>query len=270
MAPEWETLASGYQLAEAPRADGDGSVWFTDALGGGVYRWRDGDVETVVPKRRGVGGLALHARGGIVVSGRDVTHVEADGTNRLLFAPPEGVTGFNDIAAAPDGSVVAGGLRFLPFAGDAPVPGSFFRIIAAEEGEEVVGDIEWPNGVGHSPDGETLYVCDYSRGQVVARDAAGQRVLLTTPGGEADGLAVDREGGVWVALGGRAAIGRFTPEGELDVELSVPATFVTSLGFGGDDGCELYVTTAARGDDVGALLRTEAPVPGAPLHRATI
>ena len=56
-----EVLADGYQLVEAPRADGHGAVWFTDVLGGGIHRWSDGRVDTVVPKRRGVGGLALHA-----------------------------------------------------------------------------------------------------------------------------------------------------------------------------------------------------------------
>ena len=83
---EPEVLATGYQLVEGPRADGQGGVYFTDALGGGVYRWSVDGIEIVVPKRRGVGGLALHTDGGVVVSGRDVTHVAPDGTNRLLFA----------------------------------------------------------------------------------------------------------------------------------------------------------------------------------------
>src|SRR3712207_7843375 len=49
-----EVLADGYQLAEAPRVADDGSVFFTDVLGGGVYRWTAGEgVDVVVPKRRG-------------------------------------------------------------------------------------------------------------------------------------------------------------------------------------------------------------------------
>jgi len=56
----WEVLAHGYRLAEAPTIDRDGSLLFSDVLGGGVYRRRatDDDVATVVPKRRGVGGIA--------------------------------------------------------------------------------------------------------------------------------------------------------------------------------------------------------------------
>src|SRR3712207_9300667 len=95
-----EVLADGYQLAEAPRVADDGSVFFADVLGGGVYRWTAGEgVDVVVPKRRGVGGLALHADGGVVCGGRDLVHVAPDGTNRVLFDLPDGVPGFNDLCA---------------------------------------------------------------------------------------------------------------------------------------------------------------------------
>ena len=60
-----ETLTFGYGLAEAPRVDSAGNLYFSDAVRGGVYRRKpDGSLVTVVPKRRGVGGLVLHAEGG--------------------------------------------------------------------------------------------------------------------------------------------------------------------------------------------------------------
>ena len=74
---QWEVVAHGYGLAEAPTVAPDGSILFSDVLRGGIYRvTTGGDVHTVVPKRRGVGGIALHARGGIVCSGRDIVHIE--------------------------------------------------------------------------------------------------------------------------------------------------------------------------------------------------
>src|SRR5262245_53505358 len=99
-----ETLAFGYGLAEAPRVDEQGRLYFSDVLGGGVYRWSpDGTVATVVPKRRGVGGLVLHADGGLVVTGRDVVHVR-DGESRPLLAV-DGVVGFNDLTTDRHGRV---------------------------------------------------------------------------------------------------------------------------------------------------------------------
>src|SRR5258706_9522126 len=108
---EWEVLASGYGRVEGPAIDTDGSLLFSDVLGGGVYRRSPaGAIETVVPKRRGVGGIALHAHGGIVCSGRDIVHVHNGETRTLLHI--DGVAGWNDIATDAGGRVYGGALRF--------------------------------------------------------------------------------------------------------------------------------------------------------------
>src|SRR5260370_556695 len=65
-----ETLASGYGLVEGPTVDGDGNLYFSDVLGGGVYRRDpDGDITTVVPKRRRVAALPLHPRAAAATGG---------------------------------------------------------------------------------------------------------------------------------------------------------------------------------------------------------
>jgi hypothetical protein len=73
---KFEILASGYGLVEGPTEDAEGGIAFSDALGGSVYRVdAAGAVTTLVPKRRGVGGIALHADGVVVCSGRDLVRV---------------------------------------------------------------------------------------------------------------------------------------------------------------------------------------------------
>jgi gluconolactonase len=273
-----ETIASGYQLAEAPVATDDGGVAFSDVLGGGVRAWSPatGAVVDVVAKRRGIGGMARHADGGLVMSGRDIVHVRA-GESRTVYAPPEGVAGLNDLTVDPEGRVVVGQLRFRPFAGEAPVPGE--AVVVAADGSTTVAldGIEWANGCAFSPDGRTLYLCDYHRGVVVAADRRDDgsygpsRVVVTSPSGAADGMAVDEVGALWVALGPRGTVGRFTPDGVLDTELVVPAAFVASLCFGGADGRDLFVTTAQGADGTpGAVLRTRVDGPGAPVGAVTI
>ena len=112
--PSVEMLASGYGLVEGPTVDGDGNLYFSDVLDGGVYRRDpDGEITTVVPKRRGVGGIALHADGGVVVSGRDIVHVR-EGENRTLFSI-DGLPGWNDICTDAAGRVYAGSIRFAVF-----------------------------------------------------------------------------------------------------------------------------------------------------------
>ena len=76
------------------------------------------------------------------------------------------------------------------------------------------------------------------------------RTFAETPAGSADGLAVDTEGGVWVATGEAATVVRFTADGSLDRKLDVPGPFVSSLCFGGEDMRDVFITT---GD--GKLLR---------------
>lgn len=262
-----EVLATGYQLAEAPRVDHEGRVYFSDALGGGVYRWSsEGGVETIVPKRRGVGGMALHADGGVVVGGRSVVHVAPDGTNRDVWVLPDGVVGINDLCALADGSLLVGSLRFLPFTGDDPVPGGFWHVTAAGEAVEALDDVEWSNGCGS--DGDRWYCCDYNRGvvHVLAGEHHDRRESWTLPDGEADGLAVDDEHGVWVAQPRSRRLLRLTPSGEVERTVDVGAA-VTSLAF---DGATMYLTTLADGTGEGALLRMDAPVPGPRHHFATI
>jgi gluconolactonase len=252
-----EALATGYGLLEAPCVDRAGGVLFSDVFGGGVHRWSsDGGVETVIPKRRGIGGMCLHEDGGLVVSGRDVAHVK-DGQSQTLFAL-DGVAGFNDLTAGPDGSVYVGTLRFMPFGGEQPVPGEIWKVGA--EPEELFGGVDWPNGIGFSPDGETLYAADFASGDVIAYDGEAC-VFARSPSGDADGLAVDEEGGVWVATGSGRGVARFSSKGDLDDVLDVPADFVSSVCF---SGRELFITTT------GTLFRARVGVAGLPLPRARV
>jgi sugar lactone lactonase YvrE len=111
-----------------------------------------------------------------------------------------------------------------------------------------------PNGIGWSPDGATMYFTDTTWGRVDAFDyelttgTMGQRrsfVTLPASSGMPDGLTVDEEGCIWLALWGGGAVHRYTPDGRLDTVLRVPAAQVTSCVFGGRDHRELFITSAS-------------------------
>ena len=68
-----EALATGYGLIEGPVWDPDQGLYWSDVAHGGVHRLaRSGAVTTVIPHRRGIGGMARHADGGLVVGGRNI------------------------------------------------------------------------------------------------------------------------------------------------------------------------------------------------------
>jgi gluconolactonase len=275
---QFEILASGYGLVEGPTEDSEGGILFSDVLGGGVYRVDEtGSVATLVPKRRGVGGIALHADGGVVVSGRDIVHVR-DGVTRTLCSIP-GLPGWNDLCTDAAGRVYAGALRFAVFDPAAePVPGECFRITAAGEASALYGGVVHANGIAFSPDGRTLYHSDTRAGVVVVHDvdgagkASGRREFAMHDG-QPDGVAVDVEGGIWVASAGGGRVDRYLPDGRVERSLPVPAHIVTSVCFAGDDRRDLIVTTADHRDQPelrGCVLCTRVDVAGAPVFPARI
>jgi gluconolactonase len=274
-----ELLASGYTLIEGPRVDAADRLYFSDVHNGGVYRRSpDGEIETVVPKRRGVGGIALHADGGIVCSGRNICHVN-DGVTRVLFDPPD-TPGFNDIFVDPQGRVICGTMRTSPFTGETErTPGECWRIEAEGEATELYGDISLTNGIGFSPDGRTLYHADTARGHVIAHDVTDDGRCLNRRGiaepdrGRPDGLAVDEDGCLWVACFAGGCVTRFDAEGRILSHLEVPARNITSVCFGGSDRRDLYVVTAGDPDDPessGSIFRTRAPVAGLAVPMAVV
>lgn len=243
-------LCAGLGFPEAPVAGADGTIYVSDVIGGGVHQLTpDGTVVGVLaPGRRGIGGAVLDVRGDLVVSGRDLVALGPDGDILPRLSAPAGVTGFNDLGVTPTGQLLVGALTYRPLAGDAPGPGRIY--VLEPDGSSRCwddGSTTWPNGIASSPGGEWVYVADFATGAVLrapwpAEEAAFER-WATSPSGQADGIALDAAGGVWVALGAGAAIARFHASGELDRVVPVPSTFVSSLCF--RSGSHEVVITAA-------------------------
>jgi D-xylonolactonase len=261
-----EALVTGYGLVEGPRDDGAGGLFFSDVTRGGVYHLDgEGRVETIVPRRRGVGGIVLHAEGGLVISGRNVCHVR-DGETRVLLARDD-VPGFNDLFADADGRVYVGSLRSDPFRGGDRIPGELYRIDAEGESEVVYEGVGLSNGIGLSPDGRWLYHADTSTRSVWIHEVGskGRELFVSVEAGAPDGLCVDIEGGVWVASFGGGCVLRYRADGALDRRLEVPARSVTSVSFGGSERRDLFVVSADHTQDPslgGCVFRARSDVAG--------
>jgi len=112
------------------------------------------------------------------------------------------------------------------------------------------------NGLGWSPDGETLYHIDTPTRQISAFDydadhggIRNRRIVVRFPDdpemGRPDGMTVDSEGMIWVAHWEGSRVTRWNPvSGEVLAEVQVPADQVTSVAFGGEGLDTLYITTA--------------------------
>ena len=202
--------------------------------------------------------------GGLVVSGRDVSLV-AGGESRSALCPDGARHRHQRPDRRPGRPVVVGHLRFRPFAGESPVLGEFVTVDPDGRTTDVVGDV-WTNGYASRRTAGVLRVRLPARrrarrgpGEATVRTAP--RVAVTSPSGEADGMAVDESGALWVALGAGASVGRFTPDGRLDSG--------SRCRPGSSPACASAEATAgtsssrrrARGDDTGAVFRTRTPLP---------
>jgi D-xylonolactonase len=253
-------------------------------LGGGIYLLDRADkVSLAVPKRRGIGGMALHADGGLVAGGRDIVHVNlADHAMKVLLdrETAGNATGFNDLATDANGRIYVGSLAYSVFKGEEMRPGNLYLIELDGSARAVADGVLLTNGLGFSPDGRLLYHSDARRELVRIYDVGDdgsvghwRAFAATGPGSVPDGLKVAVDGSVWVAdaHGGRVAV--FGADGRHRRDIPVPRPMVTSLCFGGDDLTDLYIVTGSRGgpsESCGAVYRLRSDVAGLPLPLARV
>jgi gluconolactonase len=277
-----QELATGYGLVEGPVWDPERGLIYSDVVNGGVYALdHDGTITTVIPKRRGIGGIAAHADGGLVVSSRDVIFQSFDGARMTTLLTPE-VTdvaiGFNDLTTDAAGRVWVGSLAFRVIKQE-PVRPGHLHVIDLDGSVRTVSDgIRLTNGLGFSPDGRRLYHSDARSNVVRAYDITEDGTVsawrpLAQVEGVPDGLAVAEDGSIWVANAEKGYVIVFEPDGSERSRLPVPLPMVTSLCFGGKGLRDLYVVTGSRGgprENCGSIFRTPAPVPGLPVPPARV
>jgi xylono-1,5-lactonase len=276
-------IASGFRTIEGPTIDTAGNLYFSDVRGGGVYRLdAEGGIDLIVPKRNGVGGICLHSQGGIVVSGRDLSHI-TDESSRVIFSredvkPIEGLTvgGFNDIGADPQGRIFAGAQRMTN-------EGEYGQgDIVLVTGEHAGGSLfhgAVPNGNGVAPDGSVLYQTDSAGRRLLVFDLekpqprVARIVSTASVPGSPDGVAVDEDGMIWIAFHGSGGIACISPRGEVLERMELPTPTPTSVCFGPPSSGVLFVTTSDEHDDLergACIYRVEVEVNGARVHEARV
>ena len=157
---------------------------------------------------------------------------------------------------------------------EAPELAALYRFDPDGSLTTVLEDVSLSNGLAWTADERRMYYVDSPtlRIDVLDYDNATGAVEHRRPfatieagAGVPDGLVLDDDGGVWVALYGGAQVRRYDPDGALDAVLAVPADNVTACWFGGADGRRLFVTTARSPQpEGGSLFVAERGVTGPP------
>lgn len=151
--------------------------------------------------------------------------------------------------------------------------GSLFRLEHDNATQHVYG-LGMSNGIDWSPDDTVMYHVDSAERTIIAREynvSAGtigaSKVLCSVPRaiGLPDGLTVDAEGSIWLAVWGPGEVWRIDPKtGGVTGVVTVPTPYTTSCAFGGRDLSTLYITTANYESPPGGglLYAVDIPVRG--------
>jgi sugar lactone lactonase YvrE len=159
---------------------------------------------------------------------------------------PEPTRRMNDAKCDSRGRLWAGSthMEFVPGVG------ALHRWDGAGPSELMTDGFILPNGLGWSPDDTVMYLADSMAGQLLAATYGAEdgevgefAPLCAIDSGLPDGLAVDTDGCVWVAVWGAYEVRRYSPSGELVGRVPMPVEKPSSCAFG-DDGT-LYITSAS-------------------------
>lgn len=296
----WTSVASGLAFPEGPVALDDGAILLVEIETGWITRvGPDGRVDRLVHVGGGPNGLALGPDGALYVCnnggclwrdwngmrlpsgtpdtyrGGSIQRVDlATGTVETLYTAAGDVPlmGPNDIVFD-----AHGGFWFTDNGKSRPrqrtITGVFYATPDGRSCREVIFPLDCPNGIGLSPDGQTLYVAETPAARLWAFDivAPGDvrltpglrgmagRLLHATPGVAAyDSLAVEANGNICVATIGKAGITVIAPDGSLVEHVATDDPFTTNIAFGGPDLRTAYVTLGGTG----RLVSRRWPRPG--------
>ncbi|MER5753652.1 SMP-30/gluconolactonase/LRE family protein [Streptomyces sp. NPDC002088] len=218
----------------------------------------------------------------IAAAGTGICLLGPDGATRWLGRPEADAARpmrMNDASADPLGRFWAGSMAYDAEEG----AGSLYRVDHDGTVTRVLDGITVPNGPAFTADGDTLYLADSVLGVVrrhpvdpVTGGLGTPEVFVTVDDGSPDGMVVDVEGALWVAVWGTGTVRRYLPDGSLDRTLRIPARQPAGVCL---EGNLLHITTARVGLTVpgprdGAVFTARVDVPGRPAaayrHRAPV
>jgi sugar lactone lactonase YvrE len=251
-------LDAGAETGEGPVWDvRDESLAWIDVTRGLIHRFDpDTGHDEVFNAGQHVGALALRAAGGYALAVRggfatlDLESGVLEPIADTEVAAPS--NRMNDGKCDSAGRFWAGSMAYSETGRE----GSLYRLDRDHTVTKMLTELGISNGLGWSPDDRVMYHIDSLAGGVDAYDFSpetgqignGRRLIDVAPeDGIPDGMTIDAEGYLWVAMWNGWSVRRYRPDGHFDRAVQLPVRQVSCCTFGGPDLGDLYITTAARG-----------------------
>jgi sugar lactone lactonase YvrE len=268
-------------LGEGPLWDArSGELMWVDVMAGLVHRFDpESGTDRASDVKQPVSAIVTRAAGGHVLALRD-GFASWDGDTTTLVAPIEPQRReirMNDGAVDSRGRFWAGTMHVDYRRGE----GSLYRLEESGAAEVILSGVTISNGIAWSLDETTMYYVDTPTQGIDAFDfdvetgaiTDRRRIVKIDPeSGSPDGLVVDAEGCIWVALWDGWEVRRYDPHGKHIGTVTVPAARVTKPAFGGPDLTDMFITTASPEKAnpsqpyAGGLFHVRPGVAGLPAH----
>ena len=264
-----------------------GKLYWTDILAGRLFWYEPGSGESqLCYEGRNVGGMTPQADNSLLLfMDKGTVAVWEDGQivrTIIDTIPAEIEQRFNDVTADPEGRVFAG---TMPFDKVDQRSGRLYRLDRDGSYTVVLEEVGIPNGMAFTSDRRSFFFID-SLDNVVWKFDYDQKtgrisnrrafIEFDSDKGMADGMTIDAEGNLWIAMAMGWKVVQYGPDANLKRSIELPARFVSSVAFGGPDLSQLFVTTGRLpegeelGSAAGALLAlTPGPI-GVPELRSRI
>lgn len=246
----FDTIASGLYLEGLAVDHLRDAIWYSDVIAGGIHGVKpDGStIATLNPERMWTGGVLMNTDGSVLSSGeRGIMWNNPDtGRSGWLIDTIDGrpINGINEMV--PDGT---GGIFFgtndieMVIQGGQPRPTEIYRLTADRQLIKLAEGFGFTNGIMFDPVRRRFYCNDTFHGTWgfdVGEDfsLSNRQCLLEKE--DADGMALDSEGNLWITGFRSNYFTRLSPGGMRLSDVSTPAGSITQLRFGGTDMRDIY------------------------------
>jgi sugar lactone lactonase YvrE len=260
MTMQYEIIPGGSgQLLESPVWDNtNNTISWVDIISGTIFKYNPGlGITNAFQVGQQIGAIAIKRSGGYIAALQNgFAEIDVEMHAVTMIADPEaGILGnrFNDGKCDPAGRFWAGTMS----SSGEKSRGSLYVLNGDFSIETKIHDVSCSNGMAWSKDSSTFFYIDSPTQQVAAYNydivsgtISSKRIVIEIPveDGMPDGMTIDSEGMLWIALWGGAKVQRWNPgTGKLVSAISLPCSNITSCSFGGPTLGDLYITSARTG-----------------------
>jgi len=236
-------LANGFCFGEGPRWF-EGLLWFSDMLGEALHTVNlHGDMTTLALTGHAPSGLGFRPDGSLLIASTENRQVlRYDGETVSTLAD------LSDLVPADLGDMVVDSRGRAYVGSQARDVGVIVRVDVDGEATVVAEDLDFPNGMVITPDGNTLIVAESTGRRLTAfavdESLSNRRVFADGLDGPPDGICLDAEGGVWTSLTLANRFDRIVEGGTVTDRIDIGDRIAVACTLGGPERRTLFMLSS--------------------------